>query len=378
MALAIALLMLLVFAPSAAAQDDIQTAAEALRRDPVYVAPGAELAGQVDADALREQIRSSGASPMYVAVLPGDAAASPEEALNALHDAVGLQGTYAVVAGRRFRAGSSLFRVAGEASAAAQSHDDIQGALEDFIGRVGDLRAGRQPSGSGGGGGSGSFGIVLLVLLLGVGGVFVMSRRRRRREQVDELAEVKENTRDDLVALGEDIRALDLDVQMPNADPAAKEDYARAVDAYDRANRAFESARVAEDLQPAAEALEEGRWAMTSAKARLEGRRPPERRAPCFFDPRHGPSSREVEWAPPAGTPRPVPACEADAQRVERGEDPHARELVVGGRSVPYWDAGPAYAPFYGGFFGGFGGVPPGMGPGAGSGGGGGGGGGGG
>src|SRR3954469_14262908 len=339
MALAIALLMLLVFAPSAAAQDDIQAAAEALRRDPVYVAPGAELAGQIDADALREKIHSSGASPMYVAVLPGDAAASPDEALTALHDAVGLRGTYAVVAGRSFRTGSDLPRVAAEASAAAQSHDDVQGALEDFTGRVGDMRAGRQPSGSGGGGGSGSFGIVLLVLLAGVGGMLLLSRRRRRREQADELAEVKENTRDDLVALGEDIRALDLDVQMPNADPAAKQDYAAAVDAYDRANRVFETARTAEDLRPAAEALEEGRYAMTAAKARLEGRPPPERRAPCFFDPRHGPSSRDVLWAPPDGAPRPVPACEADAQRVERGLDPQAREVLIGGRRVPYWDA---------------------------------------
>ena len=59
---------------------------------PSTSAPGAELAGQVDADALRDRIRSSGASPMYVAVLPGDAAASPEEALTALHDAVGLRG----------------------------------------------------------------------------------------------------------------------------------------------------------------------------------------------------------------------------------------------------------------------------------------------
>ena len=62
-------------------------------------------------------------------------------------------------------------------------------------------------------------------------------------------------------------------------------------------------------------------------------------------------------WAPPGGTPRPVPACEADAQRVERGEEPQAREVLVGGRRVPYWDAGPAYAPFYGGFFGSFGGA---------------------
>ncbi len=148
---------------------------------------------------------------------------------------------------------------------------------------------------------------------------------------------------------------------MPDADPRAKEDYARAVDAYDRANRVFETARRVADLAPAAEALEEGRYAMIAAKERLAGREPPPRRAPCFFDPRHGPSSRDVQWAPPGGAPRPVPACEADAQRVERGEDPHTREMVVGGQRVPYYDAGPAYAPFYGGFFGGFGGFLPGM-----------------
>ena len=64
------------------------------------------------------------------------------------------------------------------------------------------------------------------------------------------------------------------------------------------------------------------------------------------------PSSREVMWAPEYGEPRPVPACEADAQRVELGEDPHAREVMIGGRRVPYWNAGPMYAPFAGGFFG--------------------------
>ena len=92
---------------------------------------------------------------------------------------------------------------------------------------------------------------------------------------------------------------------------------------------------------------------MASARARLEGREPPERTPPCFFDPRHGPSAREVEWSPPWGEPRAVPACEADAQRVERGEDPDPREVTVGGQRVPYWNAGPAYAPYMGGFFGG-------------------------
>ena len=48
-------------------------------------------------------------------------------------------------------------------------------------------------------------------------------------------------------------------------------------------------------------------------------------------------------------TPRPVPACEADAQRVERGEDPQSRQVPVNGSMVPYWST-----PMYGGYFGGF------------------------
>ena len=55
--------------------------------------------------------------------------------------------------------------------------------------------------------------------------------------------------------------------------------------------------------------------------------------------------------------PRLVPACEADAQRVDRGEDPQARELSrSAGARCPYWEAGPAYAPYYGGYHSGYGG----------------------
>ena len=162
--------------------------------------------------------------------------------------------------------------------------------------------------------------------------------------------------RDDLVALGDDIRALDLDVEMPGVDPTAKADYQRAVELYDQANTAFERARRPQDLAPVTRALEEGRFAMTSARARLNGEPPPERRPPCFFDPRHGPSTRDVQWAPENGTPRPVPACEVDALRVEAGLDPQAREIDVGGRRVAYWNAPAYYGPWSGGFFGGFGG----------------------
>jgi hypothetical protein len=170
-----------------------------------------------------------------------------------------------------------------------------------------------------------------------------------------EFEEVRRAAQEDLLALAEDIRALDLDVEMPGANPEGKRDYAEALELYQRAAKAFDRARVPEDLEAVSSALEAGRFAMASAKARLEGRPPPERRPPCFFDPRHGPSVRDVHWAPHGGTPRAVPACAADAIRIEEGEEPLAREVVVGGQRRPYWDAPAYYGPWAGGFFGGFG-----------------------
>ena len=206
-----------------------------------------------------------------------------------------------------------------------------------------------------------SGGVVLLGLLGAGAAVVFAGRRRRRKVEAAEFEEAKREARDDLVSLGEGIRALDLDVQMPDADPQARADYEQAVEAYTRADEAWEVARRPRDLEPVGAALEEGRWAMASAKARFAGQEPPERRPPCFFDPRHGPSSRDVDWSPPYGETRPVPACEADAQRVERGDDPQTREVEYAGHRVPYWQAGPAYAPYAGGYFGGFGGVLPGL-----------------
>jgi len=136
-------------------------------------------------------------------------------------------------------------------------------------------------------------------------------------------------------------------------DADAKQHYALAVERYTQAEEALDRARRSEDLRPVTEALEEGRWAMEAARAEMEGARAPERRAPCFFDPRHGPSVTDVDWTPPGGTARSVPACAADAVRVRDGQDPNMRQVPVGGELVPYWQAGPAYAPWAGGFFGG-------------------------
>jgi hypothetical protein len=176
------------------------------------------------------------------------------------------------------------------------------------------------------------------------------SRRQREWE------EVQTQARDDLVALGEDIRSLDVDIEMPDVKADAKQRYQQAVEAYQDAEQALEHAGRPDDLGRVTSSLEEGRYAMTCAQALLEGREPPERRAPCFFDPRHGPSTEDVDWAPPGGQSRPVPACAADAIRVKEGFDPHGRQVLVNGRPTEYWNAPGHFAPWAGGYFGGMGG----------------------
>lgn len=202
--------------------------------------------------------------------------------------------------------------------------------------------------------------VVLFVLVLivagGVGAIIFVSRRRKRRQE-QELAELKKNVYDDVTRLGEDISALNLGVTDPNLDPAARDDYQRAMDAYDRAKAAADAARRPEDMRQVTSALEDGRYFMTAVRARLDGRPVPERRAPCFFNPQHGPSVQDVSWAPLGGAPRPVPACAADAERVLSGRDPDSRLVTVGGYQRPYWDAGPMYAPYAGGYYSGFGGA---------------------
>jgi hypothetical protein len=372
-ALLVLLAALLAAAP-AYAQRTLTSAAAELRQSPVYADPAAERAlGASETDRLRRLISSEGAGPMYIVVLPASATdaagGDPSAVLRDIARDLGEPGTYAGVIGDSFRAGSvgvdvpapELARQALEAHA----RDGTMAVLEDFVKRVGDARASGGGSSGGGSGtdGGGGFPVILLaligvpLLLFGLG-----RRRQRKREEEAARAELEEVTgvaRDDLVALGDDIRALDLDVQMPDADSRAKEHYNQAVERYTDAEQRLDGVRRPEDLEPVTSALEEGRWAMEAAKAELAGGQAPERRAPCFFDPRHGPSVADTDWAPPGGQPRAVPVCAADLQRINDGIEPDSRQVPYGGQMVPYWAAGPAYMPWAGGFFGG--GLLPGL-----------------
>jgi hypothetical protein len=329
----------------------------------VYVDPSAELAiSASEQSRLRGTIDRAGAGPVYIAILPlaaeQEAGGDPDGVLQALHDGLGRPGTYAVVVGRHLRAGSEGVLppgVAGRlATEALEAHrgDGVTATLVDFVHRV---AAAQQNAGGGGNHEPGAGGGILIGLLVfgAVAFIAIRALANRRRAQA-ELAEVKAAAHEDLIALADDVQKLEQPVE---ANAAAKREYDAALADYDTATHAYDHATRAKELEAVAGALEEGRYHMTAAQALLDGKQPPERRPPCFFDPRHGPSTRDVEWAPPGGAPRKVPACEADAQAVERGQEPASREVMAGGRKVPYWNAPPYFGPWAGGYFMPFGGT---------------------
>ena len=342
----------------------------ALNKDPVYVAEGAEM--PVSADQLRAKVREAH-TPIFIAILPTDArnetGGNPNRLANEIARQVGKTGTYMIVSGNHYSAGSIGGTLPdGQALALANqaeqdNPDDATAFLGQWVDQVASAASGgpaAAQSGDGGGGGGGIGTVAILTVLLVGGGALIFGMRRRRREReaqrLRELEEVKSVANEDLVALSDDIRALDLDTSMPDADPEAVRHYTEAVDQYQKAATTLDRAKRTEDLAPMSAALEAGRFEMASTKAILEGRPLPERRPPCFFDPRHGPSVEDVQWAPPDGQPRMVPACAADAQRVHDGLEPESRQVLAGagGRMTPYWNAPGYYGPWAGGYFGGY------------------------
>jgi hypothetical protein len=354
----------LLLAPAAEAGPIIDRAVTALSSDPVYVDPAAELApSPADQARLRARIDSAGAGPVYIAVLPNaaelEAGGNPDGVLEAIHAGLGRKGTYAAVVGKHFRAGSDGVLSKGEAgrlateALAAHRGEGVTATLLDFVDRVAAARRGGSGGGGSGGQPSSGGGALIGVLIAGIVAFLLFQAVRKRRRNLAELAEVKAAAHDDLIALADDVQKLEQPVE---SNPRAKQEYDQALDSYGTASSSYDRARQPRQLEPVTTALEEGRYHMASAQALLDGKEPPERRPPCFFDPRHGPSSRDVEWAPPGGTPRKVPACEADAQAVERGAQPASREVMTGGRMVPYWNAPPYFGPWAGGYFSPFGG----------------------
>lgn len=363
--IALALAGLAVLVPSAAlARTSIDAVASALRSDPVYNDPTAENAltpGQ--ADDLRTQIEGTGL-PIFVAVLPASAATdagSPEALLTDLRNAVGRSGVYAVIAGNSFRAGSTSGSVTAIADDAFQSQkaNGPFAVLEAFVTGVdAQYNGGGTTPDSGGSSGFPFFGLIILVVIVGgIGALIFFGVRSSRKSKARQIAAVKGTLDEDVTALGEKLAAFD--VTDPKLDDAGRADLQRALDSYSRASDASARATSDADIATATSELAEGRYALACVEARMAGQPQPQRRPPCLIDPRHGPSTSDVMWAPDGGTPHSVPMCAACAAAVKSGGYPQPREVTSGGQQVPYWQAGPTYAPYARGYYSSFGDILP-------------------
>ncbi|MFF4343942.1 hypothetical protein ACFY00_28935 [Kitasatospora sp. NPDC001540] len=359
------LLMVLGLSAPASASG-LNDAADAMKRVQLYVDPS--MSGRFSpeqATALAKKLKDVD-KPIYVAVLPDSPAYPTENLFVDLRAKVGAAGVYAIWRGDRFQAQSTGPQVLDQATArnlagaAYRSNGgNIDATLNEFVDGAAEKVRGDGPQHST----SMAWVLVpvLLVALLGAGALLLVRRTRRRREEQAraELAQLRTVVDEDITAFGEELDRLDFDPGAPDADDAQRTDYTAALDAYDRAKRTMDAAERPADVRPVTEALEQGRFALATLAARREGRPLPERRVPCFFDPRHGPSTTDVQWAPPGGAPRPVPACADDAARISGGGDPRVRTVETAHGHQPYWDAGPAYSPWAGGYFGG--GLLPGL-----------------
>lgn len=194
--------------------------------------------------------------------------------------------------------------------------------------------------------------VIAGAILLAVVASRSSQRKALERRTAADLEVVRVVADEDVTRFGEELQRLDTDMLVTPLDEPMRQDYQRALDSYEQAKETLRTARQADDIKHVTQALEDGRYAVACVLARKDGRPLPVRRPPCFFNPAHGPSTTDIEWAPPAGIPRQVPVCAADADRVAQGAEPDIRTVREGYRRVPYWQAGPAYSPWASGYFG--------------------------
>jgi hypothetical protein len=294
-------------AASASAASTAREVATALRSDPVYVADSQSgLLTVPQRGRLRLRIVDADIGRIQIAVVsPKSAqrAGSLRALANAIDQAMpGRRGSLLVTNGPDFHVVTSHTVVeptAAAVRAAVESHDSegldaqllaaVDGIAEVDPGADSDLNA---PPGSSPGtprtpdvgddiGDGLRIGLLIVAAAIAlpflIGAIALLMALRRRRAAVQDRERLDEgDARDELVALGEDLESLDLDVDMPNASPRGREEYQRALDLYDRANRLLLKHDPSEvEMYEARRSIEEGRARVAAARDALgEGVRP--------------------------------------------------------------------------------------------------------
>jgi hypothetical protein len=302
----IAAAVALAAAPGASGSEYSKSLARKIGSEIVYVDPKAKpRVSTSEAGQIRIRIVKKAFGRLKIGVVPEDRAAD-EGGASGLAAAVGrdleFRGTLLIVAGSNVYALTSHPASGPTAQAvdeAFRRHDDRGDQLLAAVNAVGAVDPGPsadvQRPRPGGGSTPGAPGfdgsgedfiddigdaIKLTTFIIGAAialpfiAVFLwllLRFRRGRKEQEEDWDYAREQLRNELITLGDEIRALDVDTSMPGANALGIADYEAALAQYDRANMALDRAdenprlRVAE----ARAALKEGKRRMSDAKVRL-------------------------------------------------------------------------------------------------------------
>ncbi|MFY0405904.1 hypothetical protein [Solicola sp. PLA-1-18] len=344
---------------------DLTPVQQALTATGVYVDPS--MAADVPASVVRELIAEvRGADPaVYVVVYPldsGDAFNGDGNALaRTIVDDGGPAGTYLVayedysgptvdavtlgVPEQDLRDSSVplLARAAADGGLDAQLQEVVPAVVDGTVDRAleqaeEDGRIESYSSGTGSDDGSvvvPAVGGGVLVALVAIAVVVLRRRARRRRQlalpravlgRVRAAADRRLATRaeTEVLALGEAIDAHEI---APTDDTDA---WQAALDHYELARRVMERADGTADVVGAVVLAERGTAALQQADRGAAW----EPQKPCYLNPMHGRATTTTRWHDAT-----FPACRACDRDVERGREPDALVVTVGGRSVHYAEA---------------------------------------
>ncbi|HEV2814110.1 MAG TPA: hypothetical protein VGW10_12730 [Solirubrobacteraceae bacterium] len=289
----------LAFPATSGASDDPVQLAQAVKNEVVHVDPRSDgRLSPAEAGALRIQIAREALGRIKIVIVPPEAArrhGGVAPLANAIAQVGELRGALIVVAGSdvwlttSYPSGAALAAV--QKAMAGPYRKRIAADLEEAVAGV--ARADPGPSAEGGPGGAGGvtddFGVgdflddvgnTLKIVLFGVGGVIAivlltplviygLRERRRRAEGADELAADRARARDDLIAVGEILRELDVDPDMPGIDTEGREALAQAIELYGRADRELAKATTRRRLDRARVTLNSARSQADVAHRRL-------------------------------------------------------------------------------------------------------------
>ncbi len=345
------LALLLVGTATAARADDVSDAATALRRGPVYEAPGLDV---VDVATLRSEL--AGREPrVLVAVLPASAADSDAAARQRaieIGTRVGDPESVVLVITANQRVGTALGHAAAERGVDAQAalraelasaglqgftKDGLTSFVTSFTERVVNQASSRAAGGSDGGsssssksgGGGGRFFLLLLLVGAVVVGLVIRSGRQRRKRLEEGLrAEVEQLYE----RLGADVANLD-----PGDDKVAKQALADAAERFNACGAQLAEADAPAEYAAARRTAVEGLTAARTARTALGLDPGPE--IPVM--PGDGPQLADREQVAIGGQ-----TYEGSPQ-YEPGRQHYFGGGMVGGQMIPGgWYAMPFWEPF--------------------------------